>query len=61
MRMIMNEDAALVASIRQKIKDNDGYCPCKIEKIPENKCMCMDFINQTEPGECHCGLFLQIE
>lgn len=61
MRMIMNEDAALVASIRQKIKDNDGYCPCKIEKIPENKCMCMDFIKQTEPGECHCGLFLKIE
>lgn len=54
----MTEDKELEKKIRQAIKDNNGYCPCKIEKTPDTKCMCKEFQLQ-ESGECHCGLFIK--
>ena len=56
MAIKMTEDKELAESIRKAIKENDGYCPCKIEKTPDTKCMCKEF-QQQEKGECHCGLF----
>ena len=44
--------------IKQDIHDNDGYCPCKIERTEETKCMCKEFRDQ-ESGECHCGLYIK--
>lgn len=61
MKVKVNSNAELVAEIRQKLKENDGYCPCRIDKTPENKCMCQEFINQQEIGECHCGLYIKEE
>ena len=61
MKVKVNSDTELVKSIRTKLKENNGYCPCRIEKTPENKCMCQEFINQTELGECHCGLYIKEE
>lgn len=61
MKVKVNNNAELVAEIRQKLKENDGYCPCRIDKTPENKCMCQEFINQKELGECHCGLYIKEE
>lgn len=49
-------DPEMVAEIKQQLKDNDGYCPCRISKIPETKCMCKEFRDQTT-GICHCGLY----
>ena len=37
------DDKELVAEIKQQLKENDGYCPCRLSKIPENKCMCKEF------------------
>lgn len=54
----VNDDAELVAEIRQGLKESGGYCPCRVQKIPENKCMCKEFREQ-ESGECHCGLFIK--
>ena len=49
-----------VALVRQKIKQNDGYCPCKLIKDDTTKCMCKSFL--TGPvGECQCGLYIKIE
>ena len=42
--------------IEQAIKENQGYCPCKVGRIPENKCMCQMFKEQ-EHGLCECGLY----
>ena len=53
-------DMSLASVIRQGLKDNEGYCPCKIAHIPENKCMCKEFREQAE-GECHCGLYIKIK
>lgn len=61
MKVIINPDKELVAEIRQKLKDNDYYCPCKLDKTPETKCMCQEFrtfMEQNEFGECHCGLYI---
>lgn len=54
------QDKETVKTIRQAIKDNDGYCPCKIDKIPENKCICKEFFEQ-EAGDCHCGLYTKVK
>ena len=47
-------------TIRQAIKDNDGYCVCAIEKTPDTKCMCKEFREQEKSGLCHCGLYEKI-
>ena len=54
----LNNDADLVNEIKQKLKENGGYCPCRIHKTPENKCMCKEFKEQKS-GECHCGLYVK--
>ena len=61
MRIIVNSDVELVKNIREKLKENDGYCPCRLSKTPDTKCMCKEFLEQVEPGECHCGLYVKVE
>lgn len=49
-------DTERADKIREAIKENQGYCPCKLEKTDDTKCMCKEFILQ-EKGYCHCGLY----
>ena len=58
MAIRLSDDKELVEEIRQKLKENDGYCPCRIEKNEDTKCMCKEFREQ-DSGECHCGLFVK--
>jgi ferredoxin-thioredoxin reductase catalytic subunit len=58
MRIRQNTDTKLVEEIRKQLKENDGYCPCRIEKTPDTKCMCKEFIDMEE-GLCHCGLYIK--
>lgn len=60
MKISIIKDKEKVKKIRDAIKANDGYCPCKIEKVSENKCMCQDFITGGL-GACHCGLYVKEE
>ena len=60
MRVVVNSDTELVNEVRKALKENNGYCPCKLKKIPENKCMCKDFLEQ-KTGLCHCGLYNKVE
>ena len=43
------------------VKQNDGYCPCAIWRTDDTKCMCKEFREQTQPGECACGRFEKVE
>lgn len=55
-----NPDKEYVAAVKAKLAESDGYCPCRIEKTPDTKCMCKEFrdmINRGEEGTCHCGLW----
>ena len=58
MAVKLSEDKELVQEIREKLKANGGFCPCRIEKTPDTKCMCKEFQEQ-ESGECHCGLYVK--
>lgn len=60
MKIITNENKELVEKIRQKLKENNGYCPCSPIKSQDTKCMCRNFREQEE-GECHCGLYVKIK
>lgn len=61
MAVRLNENKDIVDTIRQGLKEKDGYCPCKLGKLPENKCMCEEFKSQiADPnfeGYCHCRLY----
>jgi len=54
----LNPDAFLVSRLKEDIKNNDGYCPCRVDKRPEFKCPCEEFKAQSH-GMCHCGLYIK--
>ena len=29
--------------VKEGLAKKDGYCPCRLERTPENKCMCKEF------------------
>jgi ferredoxin-thioredoxin reductase catalytic subunit len=57
----LNEDAELVRQVKEGLKRTGGYCPCRLLRTPENKCICEEFkaqINDPEfEGYCHCMLY----
>ena len=56
MRIELNPDKEFVADMRKALKENSGYCPCRLQKTEDTKCMCKEFREMNE-GTCHCGLF----
>ena len=46
---------------KAKVIENNGYCPCKLLKTEDNKCMCKEFLESEALGECHCGRFVKTE
>lgn len=61
MKIKISEDKELVEHIRSKLKETGGFCPCRLEQNEDTKCPCKEFREQTEPGECHCGLLRKDE
>ncbi len=57
----LNSDPEIVAQIREGLKRTGGYCPCRLERTEENKCICEEFKAQmADPnyeGYCHCMLY----
>ena len=57
----LNPDESVVAMIKEGLKVKDGYCPCRLQRTPENKCICQEFRDQiADPdfeGFCHCMLY----
>ena len=57
----LNDDKAIVEAIKDGLRQRGGYCPCRIPKTDENKCICREFREQiADPdfeGYCHCGLY----
>ena len=60
-RVHRNPDAGYVEKLLAVMAKNGGYCPCRIQRTPENLCMCEEFRNQlADPrftGYCHCKLY----
>ena len=61
MKISLNENEKIVNAVKEGLKRTGGYCPCRIERIPENICMCEEFRNQIKDpfyeGYCHCRLY----
>ena len=61
MKIRYNENEAVVEKIRQGLLKKEGYCPCRLERTEDNRCMCKEFREQiADPdfeGYCHCMLY----
>lgn len=60
MKIEINNDKDVVAEVRAALKNNDGYCPCQLEKNDRTKCICKNFLEGEEEW-CHCGLYRKVE
>ena len=61
MKIIKNPDEEFYKEITNKVKENNNYCPCALEKTEDTKCMCKEFREQTTEGFCHCMRYKKIE
>lgn len=60
MKIRLNSDSTVVEAIKSSLESNGGYCPCRIKKTEDSKCICKefrDFIKAGHSGFCHCGLY----
>ena len=61
MKVRYNDDETIVRMIKKGLEEKDGYCPCRLEKTEENKCICKEFRDQIKDpdfeGYCHCRLY----
>lgn len=61
MKITENTDLEIVKAIREGLERTGGYCPCRLERTPENKCMCKEFRDQIKDKDfedyCHCMLY----
>ena len=61
MAVRFNEDKEIVQMVKDGLKHTGGYCPCRMERSEENKCICKEFREQiADPnfsGYCHCMLY----
>ncbi len=61
MSIRLNEDKEFVRGMREALKAKEGYCPCRLERTEDNRCICREFREQMEDpdfhGYCHCRLY----
>ena len=61
MKVKLNENKEVVKTVKEGLKQTGGYCPCRMERTEENKCMCREFREQIEDpdfeGYYHCMLY----
>jgi ferredoxin-thioredoxin reductase catalytic subunit len=61
MKIRLNQDEKIVRTVREGLAARGGYCPCRVEKSEDTKCMCREFREQIRDpnfeGYCHCMLY----
>ena len=61
MKIKLNPDTEIVNIVKEGLKKTGGYCPCRLEKTDDTKCMCKEFKEQISnpnfEGFCHCMLY----
>ena len=61
MAVVLNSNTEIVNTVKEGLKRTGGYCPCRLERTEENKCICDEFRAQmADPdfeGYCHCMLY----
>lgn len=59
-KIIRNKNKQVYETITQNVKDNDGFCPCRLERNHDTRCICKEFKERNYGGECHCGRFIKV-
>lgn len=61
MSVSLNKNSEVVKTVKEGLKRTGGYCPCRVERTSEFKCMCEEFRQQIKDpdfeGYCHCMLY----
>ena len=61
MAVRLNEDKDIVEAVREGLKRTGGYCPCRLQRTEDTKCMCKEFRDQINDlnfeGYCQCRLY----
>lgn len=61
MRVYENPDEDVRRRVREGLAKKGGYCPCRVQKTEDTRCMCREFREQiADPdfeGFCHCMLY----
>lgn len=61
MKITLNPDETVVKAVQEGLKLKNGYCPCRLKKTEDTKCMCKEFREQIKDpdfeGYCHCKLY----
>ncbi|MCD8249892.1 MAG: ferredoxin thioredoxin reductase catalytic beta chain [Lachnospiraceae bacterium] len=61
MKIKLNPDEEIVKVVKAGLKEKGGYCPCRLNRTEDTKCMCREFREQiADPdfeGFCHCMLY----
>lgn len=61
MKVTLNPDENIVRTVKEGLERTGGYCPCRIQRTEEYKCMCKEFREQIKDpnyeGFCHCMLY----
>ena len=61
LKITENPDAEVVKTVREGLRRTGGYCPCRLERTEDTKCMCREFREQIRDpafeGFCHCLLY----
>jgi ferredoxin-thioredoxin reductase catalytic subunit len=64
MKYRLSDDKETINFIKQRLVDNDGYCPSVMDSrgIENYKCPCDDFMYNVGKGEtCRCGLYVKVK
>ena len=65
MKVIYNPDTEMVKTVKEGLEWTGGYCPCRLERTEETKCICKEFKEQIADenfeGFCHCMLYYKIK
>ena len=59
LKISITTDKFMRESIQHALKENGGYCPCRVDRSEDTKCICKDFKEQETEGACHCGLYIK--
>lgn len=61
MKVTENKDVNIANTVKEGLKRTGGYCPCRVERTQDTKCMCKEFRDQVADPEfegfCHCMLY----
>jgi nicotinate (nicotinamide) nucleotide adenylyltransferase len=60
---VLNSEEKVVKVVKDGLRRKEGFCPCRLPKLPEFFCPCDEFKAQLADasyhGLCHCRLYLK--